>query len=486
MLAQASGPRGEVVEQYNDAKRPFTGGDPISRHQPRRFAMIAVEERPAPPPLSRPTPADNTPLQPRKRALVTRFSSVVLVAALLSTIGGGGLVDSGGAYALQARAVAIHAHWDYMRANGIPDVDLAPLEQEWTMSQASKIVGAGTLFWLPGGAETLDRWQAASDAIWASDLSRYRTDALTAEQSLHRALAPESFVQRKSRLEAFDSAVTPLDFSTLRDEWTLEGKLVPIDRRMAALTAAVAGQVQQAKTLGIRSDPAADVLANASSYTNLDALGRMSRAEFLTRSLVSLQSSLQARLDVASVAQQNLQHATDETSLAALYGIGVSSYQSRLETDRGLYANALTVAQFNAVTADTQQIAASADHDIYVVMSHTHIISGVSFIYQSHPLSCEEAATSMALTHQGINLSQDQILARSAPTSGGVHRFIGHAALWQPIRDFRRQRQRQRVQPHGLRRLLPAAGPHCQGARGAPHRLRLHVGSDRLRAGHRR
>jgi len=373
--------------------------------------MIAVEERPAPPPLSRPTPADNTPLQPRKRALVTRFSSVVLVAALLSTIGGGGLVDSGGAYALQARAVAIHAHWDYMRANGIPDVDLAPLEQEWTMSQASKIVGAGTLFWLPGGAETLDRWQAASDAIWASDLSRYRTDALTAEQSLHRALAPESFVQRKSRLEAFDSAVTPLDFSTLRDEWTLEGKLVPIDRRMAALTAAVAGQVQQAKTLGIRSDPAADVLANASSYTNLDALGRMSRAEFLTRCLVSLQSSLQARLDVASVAQQNLQHATDETSLAALYGIGVSSYQSRLETDRGLYANALTVAQFNAVTADTQQIAASADHDIYVVMSQTHIISGVSFIYQSHPLSCEEAATSMALTHQGINLSQDQILS---------------------------------------------------------------------------
>jgi uncharacterized protein YvpB len=375
--------------------------------------MIAVEERPAPPPLELPTPAprEDAQLQPRRRPLVTRLSSAVLVVAVLSTIGGGGLVDSGGAYALQARAVAIHAHWDYMRANGIPDVDLAPLEQEWTLSQASKIVGAGTIFWLPGGAETLDRWQAASDAIWASDLSRYRTDALTAEQSLHRALAPESFVQRKSRLDAFDSAITPLDFSILRNEWTLEAKLVPIDRRMAGLTAAVAGQVEQAKKLGVRSDPAADVLANASSYTNLDALGRMSRAEFLTRSLVSVQSNLQLRLDAASVTQQNLQHAADETSLAALYGIGVSSYQSRLDTDRGLYANALTVAQFSAVTADSQQIAASADHDIYVVVSQTHVISGVTFIYQNHPLSCEEAATSMALTHQGIHVSQDQILS---------------------------------------------------------------------------
>src|SRR4029077_13913079 len=159
--------------------------------QPRYFGMITVEERPAavqaPVELSGFPQGDAWELPPRRRPLVTRLSSVVLVVALLSTIGGGGLVDSGGAYALQARAVAIHAHWDYMRANGIPDVDLAPLEQEWTLSQASKIVGAGTIFWLPGGAETLDRWQAASDAIWANDLSRYRTDALTAQRTHHRA-----------------------------------------------------------------------------------------------------------------------------------------------------------------------------------------------------------------------------------------------------------------------------------------------------------
>jgi uncharacterized protein YvpB len=43
--------------------------------------------------------------------------------------------------------------------------------------------------------------------------------------------------------------------------------------------------------------------------------------------------------------------------------------------------------------------------------SNTHIIPGVAFHYQSHNLSCEEAATSMALSHQGLNISQDQILA---------------------------------------------------------------------------
>jgi uncharacterized protein YvpB len=42
--------------------------------------------------------------------------------------------------------------------------------------------------------------------------------------------------------------------------------------------------------------------------------------------------------------------------------------------------------------------------------SATHVISGITFFYQNHPLSCEEAATSMALTHQGIHVSQDEIL----------------------------------------------------------------------------
>jgi uncharacterized protein YvpB len=40
-----------------------------------------------------------------------------------------------------------------------------------------------------------------------------------------------------------------------------------------------------------------------------------------------------------------------------------------------------------------------------------HVIGGVAYYRQSHNLSCEEAATSMALTHQGMYVGQDQILA---------------------------------------------------------------------------
>jgi uncharacterized protein YvpB len=42
----------------------------------------------------------------------------------------------------------------------------------------------------------------------------------------------------------------------------------------------------------------------------------------------------------------------------------------------------------------------------------SRVISGVTFYYQTHNLSCEETATSMALTHQGLHISQDQILGR--------------------------------------------------------------------------
>jgi uncharacterized protein YvpB len=136
----------------------------------------------------------------------------------------------------------------------------------------------------------------------------------------------------------------------------------------------------------------------------------MARAEFLMRTLLSMHKNLQGRLDAATITQQNFQHASDEISLAALYGIDLASFQSRMANDRSLYANAVTVAEFNAITADAQQVSAAADHAIYVVMSQTHVISGVTFFYQNHPLSCEEASTSMALTHQGIYVSQDQIL----------------------------------------------------------------------------
>jgi uncharacterized protein YvpB len=49
-------------------------------------------------------------------------------------------------------------------------------------------------------------------------------------------------------------------------------------------------------------------------------------------------------------------------------------------------------------------------HSAPVAPSTTHIISGVPQYYQL-PLSCEETATSMALVHQGLHVSTQQILS---------------------------------------------------------------------------
>ena len=333
------------------------------------------------------------------------------MVAIVATLGGWGVLDSASAYTLQARAIALHDHWSAMRLQGIPESDLAELEQEWTTSQQTAVAGVATMFWLPGGADTLARWQSESDAVWIRDLSRYRADAQVAEQALHRALGVEPVAQRKARLEALAFAETPLDFATLRADWELEAKLIPIDSRIASITGAVLAQSAQAKQLGIKDDPAATMVASARAYMLLEPHDRMARAEMLTRRLSALQWDLKGRLDAATVTAQAMQHAQDEVSLAALYGIDVAGYQVTITNDRIRFGSALTATDFNAIAGELKQVAAAADRAINVTLSQTHIISGVTFYYQDHPLSCEEASTSMALTHQGIHVSQDQILA---------------------------------------------------------------------------
>jgi uncharacterized protein YvpB len=69
--------------------------------------------------------------------------------------------------------------------------------------------------------------------------------------------------------------------------------------------------------------------------------------------------------------------------------------------------------------------------------SNSHVISGVTFISQSHNLSCEEAATSMALTHQGMHVSQDQILAGLGVDNTPVVVSNGMVVSWgNPDRAF--------------------------------------------------
>ena len=338
--------------------------------------------------------------------------AILLTAALLAaTAGGGGLLEGGIAVDLQARAAAVHQHWAAMRADGIPDSELAVLEQEWIYSQKVKFLGVGTVFWWPGASGIVDRWQSQSAAIYARDLVRYRAGAVTADEHLHAALGAEPWEQRKARLDALAVATKPDEFAALRSDWDLEARLVPIDRSIAGAAGMLASQAVKAKGLGIRSDPAPAVMTRAGDYSTLGALDRMARAEFLTRTLISTRKDLQGRLEAATVTQQAFGHADDEISGASLYGIGVATLQARIDANRTDYGNATTVAEFTQITGDVNQVAADALRAINVALSTTRIISGVTFYYQDHPLSCEEAATSMALTHQGIAVSQDQILA---------------------------------------------------------------------------
>lgn len=369
--------------------------------------MIAVDRsRPA-----LPVPAASRHQVRRPRRALARASALVLVFALVGTLGGGGFVDSWSALALEARAQALDARWDSMVADGVPAYYLTSMRQEWTDSHAYLVLGASTSFWLPGASQTLDDWEARTGAIWSAVLARYRAGAQAAERSLHEARPNEPFAARRARLDVLATAATPAEFALLRDDWSLEARLVPIDARIAAATGAIAGQARQANSMGIQSAPAGDAVARAAAYAATSSNGRMAQAELLTRHLLAVQKDLQARLDAAAATQGAFKAAEAEIATASYYGLATAPYRSRVDADRAKYAAATTASGFVAVTADLEQVAASARRDVNAWLSQTHIVSGVAFYSQTHPLSCEEAATSMALTHQGIHLSQDQILA---------------------------------------------------------------------------
>src|SRR5256885_1066573 len=85
--------------------------------------MIAVEQREL-----QAAPLEARPLKPRLVARPRRrtpwhlqISAGIVVVAVVSSLGGGGLLDSASSYVLQAQAQSLHARWAYKRHNGIPD-----------------------------------------------------------------------------------------------------------------------------------------------------------------------------------------------------------------------------------------------------------------------------------------------------------------------------------------------------------------------------
>jgi len=373
--------------------------------------MIAVERPAGPAPVAPAISLVPKVVRPKRSPLTIKICAVFVIVAVFVTIDGGWLLDTGTGLVLQSRGAALHAYWALMRAEGVPGDELAQLEEEWAQTQDKMVLGAGASFWVPGASAVVNRWQAETEAIWSRSLARSRESALAARQTLFQARGRGPSLDNRASLDAFRSAQTPAEFNALRAEWTVEARLVSIDRTIQAVVGLVAGQAEQAKGLGIRSDPAGDLISAAGAFGQLFPQERLAKAEFLARRLIVVQRDLQGRLDAAAVTQQSLKRAGELVAVAELYGIDISGYQARMANAHHVYANGLKASEFNDTTGAANQVAAEADHAIAVVMSQTHIVSGVSFIYQNHSLSCEEAATSMAMTHQGIYVSQDQILA---------------------------------------------------------------------------
>jgi len=341
-----------------------------------------------------------------------RAAATLTALAIVSTLGGSGVpLASANAQHLQSRASDLHARWGQMIADGVPSSDLAALQSEWTAATALQIFGAGSQFWLPEGKSTVDRWETQSDTIWGRNLRLARAGAVGSEQRLSRALGAGSGLDRKACQEVLDAASRPADFTALRSDWDLQTRLIPIDQRIASEYAKVIGLMARAAILGIVNDPAGAVLVDARNYALQDQLGRLAHSERLIRSMTAVQVDLGARLDAATITKKAFARASSQISLATMYGMWVSTYQARVDTNREKYAAATSAGQFASVTADLNQTTAAIEQSLNVLRSQTHIVSGVSFYFQHRALSCEETATSMALTHQGIYLSQDQILA---------------------------------------------------------------------------
>ena len=331
---------------------------------------------------------------------------------LLTSLGGlARTFDSGGAIALETRAAALQARWSDIEAKGVPQSDLAGLEQQWAAAERMRILGAGASFWSPGSSGILDRWQLETDAIWNRNLSQQRSAAVAAQQRLRQALAPEPELAWKERLELLSAATTPAELRVLTFDWDLQTRLVPVNRDIASAVGDVIQMTRQAAALGITTAPAPALLARADAYSLEPASAQALHADRLMGQLSSLQQDLRSRLDAAAITANAFSGASDAIARGTSYGLAVSSYQARFDADLKRFPLATAASEFAAITGDLGQIVAALQRDVDVVLNAVHVISGVRFYYQTHPLSCEEAATSMALTHQGIYLSQDQILA---------------------------------------------------------------------------
>jgi uncharacterized protein YvpB len=401
-----------------------------------------------------------------------------MLATVLMTVGGSGLLlYAGSPFAMQSQAVALQARWTEMIAQGVPPPDLAALQHQWASVQATQYLAVAVVFFRPDSSAIINEWQAETDAVWGRNLNVSRSRAVASSENLRLALGVEPSQQRKNRVVALDSASTPNEYKILSSDWDIAAILVPINRDIATLVSSIAGLSVEAKAIGIVSDPANELVARSNGYTQEGPHGQAAEAAFLLKDLTASEGDIRTRLAAAAITKAGYAPVATQLSLVRSYGVSVENYQAQVSANHVAYATATTVAQFTALTADLSAILANAHHAGLVALAamHTavgdtsvHIIHGVPLYYQRHALSCEETATSMGLVHQGLHISQDQILARLGVDRTPARLVNGYVVRWgDPDKAFvgnvngsESNYTGQQANPKALVRVLTSFGAH--------------------------
>jgi uncharacterized protein YvpB len=383
---------------------------------PAMEPTIAVRRRPVvlPPldPAAERTPAEAAAPERAPGRIAVRLTALLLVLAVFLTLAGSGhQLDDRNPFLLEARADSLHEQWDQMVADGVPQSDVADLQRQWALARQVTLLGAGLTFWWPESSAVLDQWQRETDVIWSRNILVARTGAVQAEIRLHQALASDPAVLRNERLDELATASTPQQLASLRAAWDLQARLVPIDAGVADLVGRLSALDRKGGGLGIITEPAASILARADTFASMTDRGRAARAVTLIRDLVATLTDLAGRVVAALRAQAAFKRAADEMAFAGLWGVALTPYRVQIDAATALFVSAIHMDGFDSIAGKLDRIVADLKRAVRVVQGQVHVISNVAIYFQIHALSCEETAVSMALTHQGIYLSQGQILA---------------------------------------------------------------------------
>ena len=236
-----------------------------------------------------------------------RLRSLLLGLILLSLLACGTGFSISSAASYRTSAASLRSLWAADILSGVNPTQLAPLEAQLDAADSSSFLSLPASTLNPFSSQrALQKLRAQTDAIYASDLSASRANALAARTTLRLAFAPASATQLRLWSQDLNEASTPNDYQSLADAWSLQAKLVPLDEALQARTVTLDALTSQAASLALSTRDALAMQASIAYYFTLPDASRYPLASDLTArassTITSLQSSITAELQARAAA----------------------------------------------------------------------------------------------------------------------------------------------------------------------------------------